>query len=80
MVEIGSAMPYHIFEINPFKQLTFVESVGEYRDAKAQVRAMRESGSLGTGVTVRMMFAGDRFEAERLLKEKREPRPMGEHD
>jgi len=73
-------MPYHIFELNPFRQLTFVATQANYRDARKQVRAMRESDSLGAGVTVRMMFAGDRFEAERLLKEKRDPRPMGEHD
>ncbi len=73
-------MPYHIFELNPFKQLTFVQTEARYRDAKQHVRSLRESGDLGVGVTVRMMFAGDRFEAERLLKEKREPRPMGEHD
>jgi len=73
-------MPYHIFEVNPFKQLTFVATEATYREAKKHVRSMRESDSLGAGVTVRMMFAGDRFEAERLLKEKREPRPMGEHD
>ena len=73
-------MPYHIFEINPFKQLSFVEAHAEYRNAKQVIREMRRSGQLGTGVTVRMMFAGDQFEAERLLKEKREARPMGEHD
>jgi len=73
-------LAYHLFEINPFKQLTFIETQASYRDAKQKLRELRSSASLGTGVTVRMMFAADRYEAERLLKEKREPRPMGEHD
>lgn len=73
-------MAYHLFEINPFKQLTFIETKATYREAKLRVRELRMSPQLGTGVTVRMMFAADEHEAERLLKEKREHRPMGEHD
>lgn len=73
-------MAYHLFEINPFKQLTFIETKATYREAKQKVRELRKSAALGTGVTVRMMFATDQHEAERLLKEKREHRPMGEHD
>jgi len=73
-------MGYHIFEINPFKQLTYLQSVAGYREAKQVVRDLRTAGDLVTGTTYRMMFASDPDQAERLLKEKREPRPMGEHD
>ncbi|OED34862.1 hypothetical protein AB833_31730 [Chromatiales bacterium (ex Bugula neritina AB1)] len=73
-------MKYHIFEINPFQQLTYLQSLAEYREAKACVRELRQKPDLTSGTTFRMMFAADPEHAERLLKEKREPRPMGEHD
>lgn len=73
-------MQYHIFEINAFKQLTYLKSVAKYREAKQSVADLRTAPDLTTGTTYRMMFANDPAQAERLLKEKREPRPMGEHD
>jgi len=73
-------MQYHIFEINPFQQLTFLQSLAKYRDAKQFVRERREAQDVPTGTTYRMMFAASPDQAERLLKEKREARPMGEHD
>jgi hypothetical protein len=73
-------MPYHIFEIDPFKQARFLESKSAYRDAKLRVRELRRSGKLLAGTTVRMIFAADPSEAKKLLAEKREPRPMGEFD
>jgi len=73
-------MAYHIFEINPFEQLTFLQSLEKYRDAKQYLRERRTSSEMPSGTTYRMMFAPTPEQAERLLKEKREPRPMGEHD
>ncbi len=73
-------MQYHIFEINPFQQLTWLHSMDGYREAKACVRELRKKPDLIAGTRYRMMFASDPDHAERLLKEKREPRPMGEHD
>lgn len=71
-------MQYHIFEINPFDQLTWLESTPQYRAARSLVRERRKAAAAGT--RYRMMFAADREHAERLLREKREPQPMGEHD
>ncbi len=73
-------MQYHIFEISPFQQYKFLQSTTDYRDAKTCVRTLRTSPELVAGTSYRMMFAADPEHAERLLKEKREPRPMGEHD
>ena len=73
-------MQYHIFEINPFQQLTYLKSIEKYRQAKQEVSRLRSSPDITKGTTYRMMFAVDASQAERLLKEKREPRPMGEHD
>jgi len=73
-------MQYHVFEINPFQQFTLLRSVEKYRDAKQLVREHRTAQDVPAGTTYRMMFAATPEQAEQLLKEKREPRPMGEHD
>ena len=73
-------MDYHIFEINAFKQLTHLHSVPDYREAKKIVKEYRTRCQISKGTTYRMMFAQDVQQAERRLKEKREARPMGEHD
>ncbi len=73
-------MGYPIFEINAFRQLTFLESVAEYRAAKKIVNDYRRGASAVPGSAFRIMFAGNQHLAERLLQEKREARPMGEHD
>lgn len=73
-------MQYHIFEINPFQQLSHLDSVDRYVDAKKRVKELRKAPNLVPGTSFRMMFAADVMQAEQLLKEKREPRPMGEHD
>jgi len=73
-------MAYHIFEINAFRQLTFLGTQASYREAKTEIRELRKKDNLAAGTTFRMMFATTPEHAERLLKEKREPRPMGEDD
>jgi len=73
-------LDYHIFEINAFKQLTHLQSVSDYREAKKIINECRIQPHIPAGTTFRMMFAEDVHQAERLLKEKREARPMGEHD
>jgi len=71
---------YFIFEINAFQQLSHLKTVSEYREAKSLVNECRRKPHQAPGTTYRMMFAEDRHQAERLLKEKRQARPMGEHD
>jgi len=71
---------YHVFEINPFQQLTYLQSLPKYREAKDYLRQCRNAPGVVKGTTYRMMFADNPEHAERLLKQKRPPRPMGEHD
>ena len=67
-------MPYYVYRIDAFGGLERVDGFDAYRDARQCVRSLREGGE----TMVRMVFAGDAGEAERLLTEKREPRPLGE--
>ena len=71
-------MPYFVYRIHGERTLERIASFDGYRDARARVRALRAEGSAGGPSTVRMIFAGDPSQAERLLQEKREPRPLGE--
>ena len=71
-------MPYFVYRIHGERTLERIASFDAYRDARARVRALRAEGSAGGPGTVRMIFAADPSQAERLLQEKREPRPLGE--
>lgn len=71
-------MPYFVYEMIPPRQLGLVDSFEGYRDARARARSLRESLGADDKRTVRVIFARSSEEAERLLSEVREPRPMGE--
>ncbi len=73
-------MPYHVFEINAFKQFEHKASYDTYRLAKDAVSTLRKENSSPGTLSYRMMHASTPEHALQLLKEKREPRPMGEHD
>lgn len=71
-------MAYYVYKISPPKRLQFVDEFEAYRDAKTLTRAMRKELTPEDDCTVRMIFAPSREQAERLLKEVREARPLGE--
>ena len=69
-------MPYHVYKVRG-RHLEALEVFAAYRDARVAVRALRGDG-LPQGTVVRMVYATTPAEAERLLLEVREARPMGE--
>lgn len=71
-------MPYYVFDIRSPRRLAFVEAFEAYRDAKTFARERRRSLAPEDDCTVRMIFAPSKEQAERLLKEPREARPLGE--
>jgi hypothetical protein len=71
-------MAYFIYKIFEPKRLEFVEMFAAYRDARTFARELRKELKSADGCTVRMIFAPDRDQAERLLTEVREARPLGE--
>ena len=66
-------MPYFVFEIDPDRKLTFVDSFEDYRSAKSLCRDRRKAGEVTQGNDLRMIFAKNEKEAKTLLKEKRKP-------
>lgn len=71
-------MAYYVYKIFPTKRLELLEEFDAYRDAKTFTRGKRKELAPDDDCTVRMIFAPNREHAERLLKEVREARPLGE--
>lgn len=71
-------MAYYVYKIHPSRRLEYVDEFENYRDAKTLARNMRKEIGPESDFTVRMVFAPSQEHAERLLKEVREARPLGE--
>ena len=71
-------MPYFTFKIFDGGRLEPIAEFDDYRSAKNEVTRLRKLIADDDDYTVRMVHAGNRAEGERLLTEKREPRPLGE--
>jgi hypothetical protein len=71
-------MPYFVYKV--FNNRTFepVQSFPKFREAKELARSLRAEVGENDPFTYRMIFARHEAEAERLLSQKREPRPLGE--
>ncbi len=78
-------MPYFVFEINiqpnsGAKLLTHLETYPKYRDAKTRVKAEREAKPETESRQVRLVFAKNQTEAEKLLTTPREGMPIINED
>jgi len=71
-------MAYYVYKVFPSKRLEYVEEFDSYREARVFTRATRKELTPEDDYAVRMIFAPSREQAERLLKEVREARPLGE--
>ena len=71
-------VPYFIYKLRSPRPPQKVGVFDAYREARTAVRAMRRALDRDDPVTVRMVFAAGEAQAERVLIERREPRPLGE--
>ena len=71
-------VPYFIYKLRWPRPPEKVGSFDAYREARTAARAMRRDLDRDDPGTVRMVFAAGEAQAERLLTERREPRPLGE--
>ena len=71
-------MPYFVYRMRPPRAREKAGVFASYREARAAVREMRRALDRDDPATARMVFAAGEAEAERLLAERREPRPLGE--
>ena len=77
--DTGAVLPYFIYRLRPPRAPEKAGAFAGYQEARTAVREMRRALDRGDPVTVRMVFAADEAQAERLLTERREPRPLGEN-
>jgi len=71
-------MPYFVYKITPPLRLTYIDTKAKYPEARAVVRGLRQDAAAGSGEELRMVFAKDRAEAEKLLSTPRDERVIGE--
>lgn len=71
-------MPYFLYKVFPEKRYELIEPHEAYRAARDRARALRAELAADAGYAIKVMFAKDPAEAERLMAEEREPRPLGE--
>ena len=71
-------MPYFVYKVFSNRTLEPVDAHEKYRDAKVRARELRAESKDDDDFTFRLIYARNETEAERLLTQKREPRPLGE--
>ena len=71
-------MAYYVYKIHPPRRLEYIDEFESYRDARTFTRTIRKELNCEDDCTVRMILAPGREQAERLLKEVRKARPLGE--
>lgn len=71
-------MPYFVYTLRRPRAPEKAGVFPSYREARVAVREMRRALGRDDPATVRMIFAAGEAQAERLLTERREPRPLGE--
>jgi len=71
-------MPYFVYRIRPGKRFELTGHFAAFRDARDRARAMRQAMTADDDYSVKVMFAKSSEDAERMMSEEREPRPLGE--
>ncbi len=71
-------MAYFVFKMFPGKKLEALDSFEKFIDAKKYARDLRKDLPEDANYNIKMIFAKSELEAEVLLKEEREPRPVGD--
>nr|VFK57546.1 MAG: hypothetical protein BECKTUN1418F_GA0071002_11193 [Candidatus Kentron sp. TUN]VFK60038.1 MAG: hypothetical protein BECKTUN1418D_GA0071000_11138 [Candidatus Kentron sp. TUN]VFK65872.1 MAG: hypothetical protein BECKTUN1418E_GA0071001_11153 [Candidatus Kentron sp. TUN] len=66
---------YFIYKISPVDRFVPIDQFEKYPDAKKSVQSLREGLTPEDNHTFRIIFASNTEEAERRLREKREPYP-----
>lgn len=70
-------MPFFVYRVFPDQKLEYIDRYEVYKDAKAVLRAL-QMDEHRPDVLMRMMFAPNESEAERLLLAPRDDRILGD--
>jgi hypothetical protein len=73
-----STMPYFMFKVFPGKKLEVIRAFDDFKQARVHARELRTAVGSQADYAIKIMFAKSELEAQMLLKEEREYRPMGD--
>lgn len=71
-------MPYFVFSVRPFAQLTKLAEFAAYREASGHAKALRAEMPAASDARIKVMFADDEQQAEDLLCQVRQAGPIGD--
>ena len=71
-------MPYYIYKVDTKKQLTYLDQDANYRQARDRARNLRSEQAKNDSATIKLIFASNQNEAERLLQATREAPIIGD--
>lgn len=71
-------MPYFVYKVNPGKRLELVQPHDSYQDARNMAHSLRAAITPEDTHTIRVIFAKNTAEAERLVMTERPPQLTGE--
>ncbi|MHB8473465.1 MAG: hypothetical protein ACYDC8_11620 [Gammaproteobacteria bacterium] len=71
-------MPYFVYKVNPGKRLELVRPHDSYQDARNLAHSLRSAITPGADYTIRVIFAKNNAEAERLVMTERPAQITGE--
>jgi hypothetical protein len=68
-------VPYFIYRVFPSRRLEKVTDKATFGEASSEAKSLRASTDLPAGCTIKVVFAADEAEAERLLSQARAKEP-----
>lgn len=71
-------MPYYIYRVKPFAQLSKLAEHAAFASASAQAKTLRAGLDAGSPDKIKVIFAENETQAEDLLCQVRDPGPAGE--
>ena len=71
-------MPYFVYRIPEERKLEYIDTFEKYREAREITRSQRAELGKGSTVLVKMIYAKNQTEAEKLLLAPREERYIDE--
>ncbi|MEO5342669.1 MAG: hypothetical protein H7842_04915 [Gammaproteobacteria bacterium SHHR-1] len=71
-------MPYFVYQITEPRQLELLQQFDSYKQARELARGKRAELGVNSAIQVRMIFARNNAEAEKLLSTPREERYIDE--
>jgi len=71
-------VPYYIYRVLPMAQLEKLAEFDAFKEASMHAKTLRAAQPAGAPGKIKVMFAENELQAEDLLCQIRDPRPIGD--